>query len=96
MYAVVRTYSGPGAKELFELLEQRKGEVDDLIRPVSGFVSYSLIRTDDGGVSVTVCEDKTGTDESIQVARDWIQANASDLGVNPPSISEGQVALHLS
>ena len=96
MYAVVRTYSGPGAKELFELLDQRKGEVDDLIRPVSGFVSYSLIRTDDGGVTVTVCEDKTGTDESIQVARDWIQANASDLGVNPPSISEGQVALHLS
>ena len=96
MYAVVRTYSGPGAKELFELLDQRKGEVDDLIRPVSGFVSYSLIRTDDGGVSVTVCEDKTGTDESIQVARDWIQANASDLEVNPPSISEGQVALHLS
>ncbi len=96
MYAVVRTYSGPGANELFELLEQRKAEVDDLIRPISGFVSYSLIRTDDGGVTVTVCEDKTGTDESIQVARDWIQANASDLGVNPPSISEGQVALHLS
>ncbi len=96
MYAVVRTYSGPAAKELFELLDQRKGEVDDLIRPVSGFVSYSLIRTDDGGVTVTVCEDKTGTDESIQVARDWIQANASHLVVNPPSISEGQVALHLS
>ncbi len=96
MHAVVRTYSGPAAKELFELLEQRKAEVDDLIRPVSGFVSYSLIRTDEGGVTVTVCEDKTGTDESIQVARDWIQANASDLGVNPPSISEGQVALHLS
>ncbi len=96
MYAVVRTYSGPGANELLELLDQRKAEVDDLIRPVSGFVSYSLIRTDDGGVTVTVCEDKTGTDESIQVARDWIQANASDLGVNPPSISEGQVALHLS
>ena len=96
MYAVVRTYSGPAAKELVELLEQRKAEVDDLIRPISGFVSYLLIRTDDGGVTVTVCEDKTGTDESIQVARDWIQANASDLGVNPPSISEGQVALHLS
>ncbi len=96
MYAVVRTYSGPAAKELVELLEQRKAEVDDLIRPVSGFVSYSLIRTDDGAVTVTVCEDKTGTDESIQVARDWIQANASDLAVNPPSISEGQVSLHLS
>ena len=39
MHAVVRTYSGPGAKELFELIEQRRGEVEDLIRPVSGFVS---------------------------------------------------------
>ena len=96
MYAVVRTYSGPGAKELFGLIEQRKAEVEDLIRLVSGFVSYSLIHTDDGGVTVTVCEDKSGTDESIQIARDWIQANASDLGADPPSISEGQVALHLS
>ncbi|MDH3691584.1 MAG: hypothetical protein OEU36_19250 [Gammaproteobacteria bacterium] len=96
MYAVVRNYSGSGAKELFDLLEERKAEVESIIRPVSGFVSYSLIRTDDGGVTVTVCNDKAGTDESIQVARDWIQTNASDLGANPPSISEGQVVLHLS
>ncbi len=96
MYGVVRSYSGSGAKELFDLLEGRRQEIEGLIRSVSGFVSYSLIRTNDGGVTVTVCEDKTGTDESIQIARDWIQTNASDLGVNPPSISEGQVALHLS
>jgi hypothetical protein len=37
---------------------------------LKGFVSYSLIRTADGGASVTVCEDKAGTDESLQVARD--------------------------
>jgi hypothetical protein len=96
MYAVIRSYSGSGAKELFDLLEERKAEVESVIRSVSGFVSYSLIRTDDGGVTVTVCEEKTGTDESIQVARDWVQTNASDLEVSPPSISEGQVALQLS
>ena len=28
MYAVVRTYSGAGAKELFNLLEQRKADVE--------------------------------------------------------------------
>ena len=96
MHAVIRSYSGSGAKALFDLLEQRKEEVENIIRPISGFVSYSLIRTDDGGITVTVCNDKAGTDESIQAARDWIQTNASDLGVEPPSISEGQVALHLS
>ena len=95
MYAVVRTYSGQGANSLFNLLEQRKAEVESIIRAVSGFQSYTLIRTDDGGVTVTVCQDKAGTDESLQVARDWIQQNAEDLGVSPPSVSEGSVVLHL-
>ena len=95
MHAVVRTYSGQGAKELFDLLEQRKSEVEDVIRSVSGFQAYTLIRTDDGGVTVTVCDDKAGTGQSLQVARDWIQENASDLGTSPPSVSEGRVVLKL-
>jgi hypothetical protein len=96
MHAVVRNYSGPGATELFDLLEQRIGEVESLIRGVSGFVGYTLIRTDNGGVTVTVCQDKAGTDASLQLARDWIQGNASDLGVSPPAVSEGAAVLHLS
>ena len=96
MYAVVRSYSGSGTKELFDLLEQRLAEVERLIRAVQGFVAYSLIRTDDGGVTVTVCQDKAGTDESLQVARNWIQQNASDLNTSPPAVSEGSVVLHLS
>ena len=96
MHAVIRNYSGTGAKELFDVLEKRKTEVEDLIRPVAGFVSYTLIRTDDGGVTVTVCQGKAGTDESLRVARDWIQQNASDMGADPPVVSEGPVMLQLS
>jgi hypothetical protein len=96
MHAVIRTYSGAGAKKLFDLLEQRKSEVEALIRPVKGFVSYSLIRGADGGASVTVCQDKAGTDESLQIARDWIAKNASDTGANPPTVVEGSVILHLN
>ena len=96
MHAVVRTYSGQGARELFELLEQRKAEMEDLIRSVSGFQAYTAARTDDGGVTVTVCKDKAGTDQSLQVARDWIQQNASNLGASPPVVSEGPVILQLS
>jgi len=95
MYAVVRNYSGQGAKELFDLLEQRKSEVETIIRSVTGFVSYTLLRSGDGGVSVTVCQDKTGTDESMRVAKEWIQENASDIGSSPPSVSEGSVVLQL-
>jgi hypothetical protein len=69
MHAVVRNYSGAGAKELFDLLEARKGEVESLIR---------------------------GTDESLQVARNWIQENAADLDTAAPSVSEGSVIVQLS
>ncbi len=96
MYAVIRSYSGSGAKELFDLLEERQAEVEDVIRPVTGFVGYTLLRTAEGGVTVTVCEDKAGADESMQLARNWIQQNAADLNTSPPAVSEGRVVLHLT
>ncbi len=96
MHAVIRTYSGPGAAELIDLLEERKDEVEQLIRAVNGLVSYSLIRSDAGGATVTICQDKAGTDESVRVARDWVLENAADIGAAPPAISEGPVILHLT
>lgn len=94
MHAVVRSYSGPGAKELFDLLESNKAEVESLLRSVTGLVSYTLVRTDGGGVTITVCRDKAGTDESIELARNWVMKNASGMGAHPPAISEGRVVLH--
>jgi hypothetical protein len=58
-------------------------------------VSYSLVRTARGGFSITICQDKAGTDESIRAARDWIAKNASDARETPPKVSEGAVILHL-
>ena len=95
MHAVIRTYSGKGANELFNLLETRTADVESVIRSVKGFVSYSLIRTGDGGISVTVCEDKAGADDSVQKAKDWIEKNASNTGVSAPKVSEGPVLLQL-
>jgi hypothetical protein len=93
MHAVIRTYSGKGAKELFDVLEKRKTEVEGLIRPVKGFVSYTLARSGDGGFSVTVCQDKAGTDESVQAAREWIAKNAAKIGAAAPKVSEGTVII---
>jgi hypothetical protein len=96
MHAVTRTYSGPGASDLFDRIEKSSDEVEGLLRAVTGFVSYTLFRTDDGGVTVTVCKDKAGTDESVQVARDWVAKNAGDLGVAAPTVAEGAVALQFT
>ena len=89
MYAVVRTYSGQGASELFDLLGQREEDVKALISGVQGFVSYVAVRSGDGGVTVTVCEDKAGTDESSRRAAEWVKANVSATA-NPPAITEGK------
>ena len=86
MHAVMRDYSGKGTKKLFDLVEKNKAEVEKVIRPVKGFVSYSLIRTARGGLSITICEDKAGTDESTRAARDWIAKNARDTGVGTPKV----------
>ncbi len=95
MYTVVRQYSGEGASQLFDELESKKGEVESLIRGVPGLVSYTLLRTTDGGVTVTVCQDKAGTDESIRVAADWIRQNVS-VAASPPAISEGNTIIHFT
>lgn len=97
MHTVIRAYSGAGAKELFDVLERRTGEIESLMREVNGFVSYTLARSEDGefGFSVTVCEDKLGVDESSRRARDWIGQNAAGLGASAPTISEGIVILHV-
>ena len=88
MYVVVRSYSGHGATELFDLLAQREEDVRELIGGVPGFVTYAAFRTDDGGMTVTVCRDKAGTDESSRRAAAWVGENAR-TPVDPPKITEG-------
>jgi hypothetical protein len=93
MHTVIREYSGKGARELFDILEKRKTDVENAIRPVHGFVSYTLARSNEGGFSVTVCQDKAGADESVKLARDWISKNASNTGVSAPKVFEGTVII---
>ena len=95
MHTVVRSYSGKGAAELLDLLATRKADVEREMRAVKGFVSYVLVRTSDGGFSVTTCQDKSGVDDSLKRAKDWIQKNAGSTDVAPPKVSEGSVLIHL-
>jgi hypothetical protein len=95
MQTVIRRYSGKGAKELFDILEKRSADIEELMRPVKGFVGYTLARTSEGGFSVTVCQDKAGVDESILKAKDWIAKNAAGAAAGAPEIQEGQVIIHV-
>ncbi len=95
MYAVIRSYSGQGASDVFDVIEQRAEDVESLIRGVPGFVSYTAVRSGDGGVTVTVCEDKAGTEESTRRAAEFVRENVSAAG-SPPTVTEGDTALQFN
>jgi hypothetical protein len=58
-------------------------------------VSYTAFRTDEGGSTVTVCQDKKGTDESSRRAAEWVKENISATA-NAPVITEGGAVAHFS
>jgi hypothetical protein len=89
MYVVVRRYSGAAA--LVDAMVPRSQEVRDLISAVPGFKAYYAVDAGDGRVvTVTVCDTKEGTDESIRRAADWVGKNVSGASIGPPEISEGE------
>ncbi len=93
MYMAIRSYSGQGASELFDALAERQEDVQALISTVPGFASYEALRSNGGGQTVTVCQDKAGTDESSRRAAEWVKENVG-VTVDPPKITEGSTVLH--
>ena len=92
MYAVVRRYSDASA--LADALVQHLDEVRGILTGVPGFKAYHALRTADGGlVTMTVCEDQAGTQESSRRAAEWVRSNLSGISLAPPEITEGEAFL---
>ena len=94
MNVVVRTYKGKGSKELFSLLETHKADVEKLMRSVKGFENYTLARSSDGegGLSMTVCQDTVGAEESGRVAKEWLSKNAANISFDAPKVSADRLS----
>ena len=93
MHVTIRSYSGQGASELFNALAERDEDVKALISTVPGFISYEAFRNNGGGQTVTVAQDKAGTDESSRRAAEWVKDNIG-VTVDPPAVTEGSTILH--
>ncbi len=90
MHTVIRNYkSAPG---LADDLKKRIGEIESEISTVPGFIAYYLIKTTDGATSVTVCDERTGCDESTKRASSWLKKNMPHLKLDPPQIIGGEVS----
>jgi hypothetical protein len=91
MHVTMRYYHGN--TELADALGGREDEIKAVISAVPGFKSYYLVRLDDATVSITVCDDEAGTDESTRVASEWLRDNLPDVAPSPPMVSSGTVTL---
>lgn len=87
-HSVVRLYSDSGP--LIAKIRESEAEVQAIMRSVPGFLTYGIMDTGGGAISVTTCDDKAGTDESVARAAAWIKANLPDAKIAPPRIIEGE------
>lgn len=94
MHTVVRHYQG--ASQLMDELGRRSTDVEKLIRGIPGFVAYYLVKTADGGYSVSVFDDRAGTEESNRRAAEYLKENLSSMATSPPEILEGESIIDFS
>ena len=91
MHAVVRHYKG--SSKLIDDLVGRRKDVEELIKGVDGFVAYYLIKTADGGASISIFENQAGTAESTKRAAAYISENLAGVAAGPPEVIEGQAVI---
>jgi hypothetical protein len=94
MFASFRKYSG--APTMVDELVKREDDIKSVLRPVKGFHAYYLLKTNDGAISLTVCEDKTGAEESNRVAASWLKDKLPTFATRAPEITTGEVRIHLN
>jgi hypothetical protein len=94
MHVTLRWYTGASA--LAEAMSANTAEIETLLRGVPGFIAYYSVRDGDNVTSITVCQDKTGTDESTRRAAGWVKENLKPGAVAAPRISEGDTFVSFS
>ena len=94
MFASVRKYSG--APTFTDELVKNQDNIKSVLQAIPGFHSYYLVNTNDGPVSVTVCESRVGADESNRVAASWLKDKLPTFATRAPEIMTGEVRIHLN
>ena len=93
MYAAVRRY-----EEILDDAEAARLVRDSFLPQlddIPGFIGYYWVDAGKGTMaSLSVFEDKEGADKSVELAHDWIVANAPGLFPSPPQVTEGMVVAH--
>jgi hypothetical protein len=94
MFASIRKYSG--APLMVQELVKKQDDIKSVLRPIRGFHAYYLLKTSDGAISMTVCEDRAGAEESNRVASTWLKDKLPTFATHAPEVTIGEVQIHLN
>ena len=94
MFGSIRKYSG--APTMVEELLKKQEDIKTALKPVAGFQSYYLLRTNDGAISLTLCDNRAGAEESNRVAATWLKDKLPVFASRAPEITTGEVQMHLN
>jgi hypothetical protein len=89
LFAATRKFTG--VPELSDDLMKHQAEIAGVLKPIKGFRAYYLIKTADGILSVTLCEDRAGVEESNRVASTWLKEKLPTYANRTPEITVGEV-----
>lgn len=90
MYAVIRRYEG--VTDSAEAGRRVDEGFVPLLRRAPGFVAYYWVDAGDGVmVSTSIFEDRSGAEESIERAADFVRDNLASLLPNRPQVTAGPV-----
>ena len=90
MWAAVRRYEGiTDPAEAGRLVGE---SFIPQLEHIPGFVAYYWIDAGGGTMaSLSVFDDQSGADQSVELAHAWVRENAAELIPNPPQVTEGHV-----
>lgn len=94
MYAVIRRYrfNTEDSEKINQLIQEK---FVPILKKANGFISYNWLNTGTGeGASLSIFQDKSGADESIRLAADFVKSNMSELLSQKPDVLEGPVKAH--
>ena len=93
MFASIRKYSE--APLLSDELVKHQDELKTALRPIRGLHAYYLVKTPNGAVSLTLCEDKAGADESNRLEATLLKDKLPTFTSRGPEIATGEVRFQL-
>jgi hypothetical protein len=95
MFASIRTYNGIG--DVAAIRRGARKDLYSLLRKQAGFVSYSLIDTGDGSLTISVFNTLKQAEAANIAVRDLVQQAFKELLPTPPAVVVvGEVVGHLA